>query len=263
MLTQRLPDRDRGQPSSPHLTQLAEPFREIIEHCLKVDAKKRWTVAQILARLEPDRPVSAATPAQTAAVAVLPAIPDPAQPSPKWLYVLAMVALLTLAVFLIARPKRSSHPAEVPSPQTQQGAAPENTPSATSQPAQGPPYSETKPSPLTAREAEVGHEKVAAPARQSDVVHRAVPQVSPSARRSIQGTIKVRVKLKVDAAGDVTDAKFESAGSSKYFSRLALQSAREWKFAPAEAGESATREWTLQFAFSRGRTEASAARTKR
>jgi TonB family protein len=90
-----------------------------------------------------------------------------------------------------------------------------------------------------------------------------MPEVSPGARRTIHGTIKVRVKVEVDAAGNVTEAKFESAGPSKYFSRLALEAAREWKFAPAQDGESGVREWKLQFAFSRARTEASLVRPKR
>jgi len=89
-----------------------------------------------------------------------------------------------------------------------------------------------------------------------------VPEVSASARRTIQGTIKVRVKVEVDAAGNVANAKIESAGASRYFSRVALEAARRWKFSPA-AGEVGAREWKLQFAFSRTRTDVSAVRVKR
>jgi TonB family protein len=88
-----------------------------------------------------------------------------------------------------------------------------------------------------------------------------MPQVSPNARRTIQGRIKVRVKVEVDAAGNVAKATLESAGPSKYFSRVALEAARDWKFSPASASEQgATREWKLQFAFSRTNTEGSAVR---
>jgi TonB family protein len=90
-----------------------------------------------------------------------------------------------------------------------------------------------------------------------------MPQVSPSARRTIQGTIKVRVRVDVDAAGNVVKAKLESAGPSKYFSRVAMEAAREWKFDPAGRGESDTREWKLQFAFSRAKTGVSATRPTR
>ena len=81
-------------------------------------------------------------------------------------------------------------------------------------------------------------------------MQRVMPQVSPSARRTIQGKIKVRVKVDVDAAGNVAKANLDSAGPSKYFSRVALEAARGWKFFPVQAGESGAREWKLQFAFS-------------
>jgi TonB family protein len=85
-----------------------------------------------------------------------------------------------------------------------------------------------------------------------------MPQVSPSARRTIQGKIKVRVRAGVDAAGNVSSATFESAGPSKYFSRIAMEAARQWKFSPSNAGQT-RREWRLQFTFTRTKTEASAA----
>jgi TonB family protein len=91
-----------------------------------------------------------------------------------------------------------------------------------------------------------------------------MPQVSSSARRSIQGKIKVRVRVGADASGNVSSAMFESAGSSKYFSRISMEAAREWKFVPAAAAEaSGRREWKIQFAFTRAKTEASAVRVKR
>jgi len=262
VLTQRLPDGDRGQPNSAQVPRVGEPFREIVEHCLRVDAGKRWTVAQILGRLEPDRPVSAATPTQAAAVAVSPAITGPAKASAKWPYLLALVVLIAVASFLIARPKPSSTPVEVQLPQTQQGTAAENTQPANSQSAQLSLHRETKPSLATAAEDRAGEEKAPAHAREGDVVRRVMPQVSPGARRTIHGTIKVRVKVQADAAGTVTEAKFESGGSSRYFSRLALEAAREWKFTPTPAGESGPRQWTLQFDFSRGRTQVSAMRKR-
>ena len=98
---------------------------------------------------------------------------------------------------------------------------------------------------------------------QNGVVRRVMPQVSPSARRTIQGKIKVRVKVEVDAAGNVADAKLESAGPSKYFSRIALEAAQGWKFSPAQGGEQGVApEWKLQFTFSKNGTEASAVRAR-
>jgi TonB family protein len=254
VLTQHLPVWDRARPSPPEVpAAVPEPFREIAGHCLQVDAERRWTVGQILERLGAERqgservesarpvPTSAQTEAQTEAqtkkMASAPAISGPQKASAKWRYWLGLAAVVAVVLFLIARPKPANPPAEVQLTQAQQGG---------------------------------GDEKASTNAdttnadNQGGVVRRVMPEVSPSARRTIQGKIKVRVKVKVDAAGNVAEAALESAGPSKYFSRIALEAARGWKFSPAETGEQpVAREWKLQFAFSRARTEVSAARVAR
>ncbi len=243
VLTQRVPVWDRARTSVPKLppelpptipAAVQEPFREIAERCLQVDAGKRWTIAEISDRLGSAR-VESALPrpasAQTSAIA------GQRKESAKWPYWLGLTAVVTVAFFLIARPKPSGPPTEAQSTQAQQGAAAEN------------------PRPAT---------DSTRTDNQKGVVRRVMPQVSPNARGTIQGKIKVRVKVEVDAAGNVADATLESAGPSKYFSRIALEAARDWKFSPAQAGEQgAAREWKLQFTFSRTGTEASAVRRAR
>jgi TonB family protein len=76
--------------------------------------------------------------------------------------------------------------------------------------------------------------------------------VSKSAQNTISGTIRIRIKVLVDAAGNVESANFISAGPSKYFSRQAMQAAQEWKFSPAQA---AARAWILHFGFRRSGIE--------
>jgi TonB family protein len=254
---------------------MPEPFREIAANCLEVDAAKRWTVAEILARLERDgsgterpgsekmesaRPVP--TPAQTKPAqtktrseksASAPADVPRQKKSAKWPYLLGLAALMTIGAVLIARPKASSPAAEVPSTQTQPGAPAD------------PKASDPQVGAATSAVVGGGNASpngVAANADKDGVVQRVMPEVSPGARRSIQGKIKVRVRVDVDASGNVTGAGLESGGPSKYFSRVALEAARGWKFAPAPAG-SGPREWKLQFGFSRGGVDASAARGKR
>jgi TonB family protein len=88
------------------------------------------------------------------------------------------------------------------------------------------------------------------------VVHTVMPDVSRSARNTIQGRVKVRVRVHVDGTGNVVSAALDSAGPSKYFARLAVEAAHGWKFAPAQAkGQDAASEWTLSFAFRRSGTE--------
>ncbi|MGD0414485.1 MAG: TonB family protein [Terriglobales bacterium] len=260
-LTQRLPVWDRARPSAPEVpAPVPEPFRQIAGHCLQVEAGKRWTIAEIVNRLQTERPGPAPTSAQAEKIASAPAIATQQKAATKWPYFLGSAAVVAVAVFFIfiARPKPSGPPAEVQSTQAQQGAAADNA-----RPAQVPTRPERKSSPTTPGEAGGDEEAPTKTDKQSGIVQRVMPQVSASARRTIQGKIKVRVKVDVDAAGSGAKAKLESAGPSKYFSRVALEAARGWKFSPAQAGESGTREWNLQFVFSRARTDVSAVQVKR
>lgn len=254
VLTQRLPVWDRAQPRPPEVpAAVPQPFREIAEHCLQVDPGKRWTIAQILARLE-EAPVESSLPTPSAVAPVnmasAPAASRDWGASAKWLYALGVAAaVLVIGLALIGRSKPSGV-----SPQ-------ENSPSA-----QAPPRQEAKLSPSAAGDANPDTPGTAAvnTDHQAGVVRRVVPEVSPGARRTIHGTIVVRVKVNVDAAGDVAKARIESGRQSRYFSRVALDAARDWKFDPARTGEQAgPRTWNLHFAFSRAATEVSAAPANR
>jgi TonB family protein len=85
-----------------------------------------------------------------------------------------------------------------------------------------------------------------------------LPEVSQRSRNTITGTVKVGVRVQVDVSGKVTEATLTSPGPSKYFADLALKSAKEWKFAPAEVdGKPVSSAWSLQFRFRRSSVEAS------
>jgi len=263
VLTQRLPVWDRARASTPEVpAAVPEPFREIAGHCLRVDAGKRRTVAEIVDRLGTDR-LESARPGPMSALSekadFMPAIAGPQKASRKWSYLLGLAVVLAVAFVLIPRrPKPSGPTLEVRSTQPEHGAA-----------SHAPTPPDLTPSPAAAGNTTVGgtkvggYEKAPAVADESGVVQRVMPQVSPGARGTIHGTLKVRVKVEVNAAGNVAKATLESAGPSKYFSHVALEAARGWKFSPVQAGQSGPREWKLQFAFSRARTEASAVRAKR
>jgi TonB family protein len=299
-LTQRLPAWDRARPSAPEVpTTVPEPFREIAAHCLQIDAGKRWTVGEIIACLESDR-LGATNVAPSSGQAEKPAsgLTSMRQPdvgrqnlghenlgshkaSAKWPYLLVLAAVVAIAFLLLGKPRPSSHPTEIQPTQARQGAATEGSDSV-----QSPTQPELKSSPAMPGKSKTDAAKVKATTEaggtkkrspnadttnlsaaneddQSDVVQRVMPQVSPTARGTIEGKVRVRVKVEVDAAGNVAKAELESAGPSKYFSRLALEAARGWKFSPARTGEPGDREWMLHFAFGRLKTDVSVARTKR
>jgi TonB family protein len=261
VLTRHLPVWDRARRSAPEVSgAVPEPFREIARHCLQVDAGERWTVGEILHRVDADRAEAAPRRservepvrpgpalARTETVASAPASSRQQKEFTKWPYLLGLVAVVVVVLFWIAKPKTSSPPVEEQSTQGSQSAE-----TSTSQ--------RPKPNPSVPGDANTA---TTSRDNQNDVVRQVMPQVSPSARRTIQGTIKVRVRVGVDAAGNVAKTKFELSGPSQYFSRVALEAAREWKFAPARADEPTVREWKLQFAFSRAKTGVSATRAKR
>ena len=92
------------------------------------------------------------------------------------------------------------------------------------------------------------------------MLHEEIPDVPRSARSTIRGRINVAVRVTVDSSGSVINAALENPGPSKYFARLATESARKWKFARADNQDS--RKWLLRFEFTRGGATVHAARPR-
>jgi TonB family protein len=274
VLTQRLPVVDQnGAAVIPQ--NISEPFRDIIRHCLQLDAGKRWTVSQIGERLKADGAGAERLSAPAAAGGTSRASTardlagndfarnnaGPKSESAKWPLWVALAAVIIIAFVLIARPRRSTQRAQQFPTETQQGGGAQNSSSSSS--------SGTNTAPGEAANAD---SQAASPealdsgnhGSETGIVQRVMPQVLPSARRTIQGKMKVRVRVNVDAAGNVENAVMESPGPSKYFSRISMEAARQWKFAPAGVDEQSRRRvWRLQFSFTRSKTEASATPVKR
>jgi len=248
VLTQRLPVLDSAQGREmPLPAGMPGLFQEIARGCLQIDPQNRWTVAKIAARLKagpqglPSEPVARAG---MAAAATPPAAQD--KKSAKWIYALAFIAVATVAAVLILRPKPP-----VSSSETRTGMSGPHEPS--------------PPNPAVGGSAGGAGEESsesAEPEPGGDIVQRVMPRVSPGARNTITGKIRVVVKVDVDTAGNVTEARLQSPGPSRYFARLALEAARGWKFKPATAnGRAVASEWVVRFGYSRRGTEGSAKRT--
>jgi TonB family protein len=83
-----------------------------------------------------------------------------------------------------------------------------------------------------------------------EVLDQVLPEVSEKALSTIQGTVRVSVRVHVDAAGNVSNAEFEAPGPSQYFADLALKAARRWEFtSPEVGGHSSPSEWLIRFEF--------------
>ena len=87
------------------------------------------------------------------------------------------------------------------------------------------------------------------------VLEQALPEVSQKARDSIQGKVRVSVRVKVEPSGTVASASLDSPSPSKYFADQALRAAQRWKFFPATMdGQNVPSEWILRFDFSNAGT---------
>jgi TonB family protein len=98
--------------------------------------------------------------------------------------------------------------------------------------------------------------KVAQTTRASGaVLYQVVPDISQRARDTVQGTVRVGVKVHVDDAGKVTSADLDNF-SSKFFGDQAVQVARRWTFRPPQVdGRNAPSEWLLRFEFTQKATK--------
>lgn len=240
VLTQRLPVWERPKQAEPVLPEtLPAPFVEIARHCLCRDPQRRWTVADIAARLQ-----------TTPSVAHKPVTTRPPKRLGKWRYVApAATAGLALAAMLVVPRLLKRHPdaRRAPSSAFEQSRVQQ-------EPVQVPGTSETGQPDAAAKTLTGGLVRGA-------VVHQVLPDVPQSARDTIRGTVRVTVRVAVDPSGSVVGETFDSPGPSKYFADLALQAARRWKFAPRIVdGRNISSEWILRFEFDRTATKVLPAR---
>lgn len=221
-LTQRLPVWERTEQKEPVLPEsLPESFLDIARHCLRRDPQRRWTVADIKARLQP---TSSALREQT--------MVSP-KPFEKWRYIIPTVVGLALLAILAGSRLSSRHPEASPAPP------------AASVPA-------TPPTALERPEAKTASGGLV----QGAVENQVLPDVPQSARNTIRGTVRVTVRVAVDPSGSVTGATLDSAGPSRYFADLALQAARRWRFRPRTLdGRKVSSEWILRFQFEKTATK--------
>lgn len=87
-------------------------------------------------------------------------------------------------------------------------------------------------------------------------VNEVVPTVSQGARDTISGTIRVIARITLDKEGKVVETTLYERGPSRYFARLATESAAKWTFTPTDAAE--PRKMFVTFYYKRSGTSARA-----
>ncbi len=239
--TQRPPALEGATPAIPET--LPEPFREIALGCLAGDPARRWTLADIAARLE-GRPLPAVTPGGRRVLPIA----------------AAGVAIAVAIGFGLRMIPQGPAPAPAPSVASE-------TPVAPAEPPRLPPPSSQK-----STKKKAAPENRAAPpsppavpkgrATGGEVVQQILPDVLPKARSSITGKVKIIIKVSVDESGNVSNAASTGRGASKYFTDLAAGAARKWTFRPPQVdGRGVPSEWLLRFEFTRAGTKVSPERT--
>ena len=229
-LTQSEPSADAAQvPAS--IERLPEPFRGIARECLHLDPKRRCSIAQIQARLQPPGrsvPVQAETPPRA-----------PRRPTSKGAIAAVVIVVTLVAGLIVFYPRGKSAPAG-------NVVAPGQT-----APMSAPVASTPQPS------------KPAKNAASQGVVHQVMPDIPQNAQNTITGTIKINVRVEVDSSGKVTSAKFVTRGPSEYFAERVLTAAQGWEFSPAEvAGQPAPSAWVIRFRLRRASIQASAEKSR-
>ncbi len=89
----------------------------------------------------------------------------------------------------------------------------------------------------------------------ASVVHEDIPSVPSQARATIHGHVKVTVRVTIDGSGVVVNDTLVRPGPSRYFARLASESARRWRFEPT--GTVGSRQSHIRFDFARSGTKVS------
>ncbi len=270
-LTQNLPDvRAAGKLDLRPSQAIAEPFLDIVRHCLVWHPQGRWTASEIASRLQNRTPLlQARPPVRRAQVAE-----RPRGPRPKWQSYAIPSAVGLVLIAILAWPRLFGPHSEAPQVPVGAIEQPANEAMQIQKPAKG---AIAASMPNTTKELEKSaphvpvpvsiqpetpHEEAIAIGKlpgaglvRGEVLQQVLPDVFESARDSIRGTVRVSVEVDVDRTGSVEDAQLVSPGASKYFARAALQAAQRWKFMPPKAaGGNVLSTWTLRFDFTRAGT---------
>jgi TonB family protein len=71
------------------------------------------------------------------------------------------------------------------------------------------------------------------------VLRKVLPVVSEKARATINGTVRVNVRVQLNPDGTVSSAELANPAGSQFFADLALRAAQQWQFGPPTSDDTA------------------------
>ena len=245
-LTQHPPLWDRSKQQEPVVPEsIPQPIAGIVRASLRPDPRRRCSLRGVQVRLKVGLPLSALASGIRRAV--------PAKLRVPVLITAALIVIAAVAVPLLLSHKAEPTPpvaVEQPAPAvTVEQPAPavaeeQHAPPAAPAPAALPPQA-----PLAVTQSPKGQ------AVNGAVAEQVLPKVPQKVSETISGKIQVSVRVTVDASGNVSEVALESPGPSKYFAKLALETAKQWRFKPRQGdGQAVPSAWRLQFQFTRTAT---------
>jgi TonB family protein len=273
-LTQYPPVWDRSNSEGPIVPRsLPQPFFDIARDCLRIDPARRCTLNDIKVPLEPAEPhldTSSPVPPEPAVLDKIVATSQPRRRGP--VLIAAALVLIAIVAVLVVRHNRVEPGFPTGEKLVMKVPAPEQ-PERAEQPEQ-PEQPESGEATPTVRKPSAGTLAPAAPAApapiavsgagaqssngatvKGEVPGRILPDILPSASESIHGQVNVAIRVTVDSAGNVTSTSLDSPGPSKYFAKVALESAKHWTFKAAKVnGNAVASIWILHYQFTHGAT---------
>lgn len=242
-------DRSQRQPL-PQIDPLAVPLSPVSPNTTTPPARTRIPVSSL--------------PQVNATIAGPRRVSTPPKPSSSnTLVMVGSAAAVLLAILIVPRYFLHSTKTATPSSVTTGSAAPENAaaaktvaPAASSKPAA--PDKAVAPAKQSA--AHDSSAEVAAPASRSatpvsvpasqpapskvnplapTVLRKVLPVVSEKARATINGTVRVNVRVQLNPDGTVSSAELANPAGSQFFADLALKAAQQWQFGPPTADDTA------------------------
>ena len=290
VLTRQLPTWEWKGQEEPELPKsIPAPFGDIARQCLRRDPQRRCTLAEIGSRLDPDAPaLGKETRAEPRAIAQpvvrAPKAAEVARPRaetkpraevnakgipPRRGFAMPTIAIGVVALVVVFAASKLFHRSSEASTEPTASAVkqPKSKLKAKSKPtepqqpteslaAKGPESSNPAPAAVATPQPRPATNRATGEFVHGAVLHQALPNVPQSALDTVQGSVRVGVRVQVDASGKVVGADLDSAGPSKYFANLAVKAARDWEFTPAKVdGQDAPSEWILRFEFAQDGTK--------
>jgi TonB family protein len=254
-LTQQLPSGERTEDGQLVLRyRLAAPFLSVAKGCLCLDPLRRLTVAEIQNHLGLPITVAPAADSEEQSNQVIAQRHSVVLGSRKFsqahlVVALAFVIVLAALVIGVTLSKQHSRPEPTRNRSSQQITEKHSSPPSVISEDQVLATSKAVPD-VPTRPESVGLS--GGGFVRGTVVKQVLPRVPSAAKRTIQGKVKVRVRVAVDSSGRVTQAALDSSGPSPYFARIAIEAARGWRFTPVRLdGQDVASEWILAFEFRR------------